>query len=327
MSFRIKSLSSILLILFNLIALQLMVSSVFAQFPVLEIWASDSSDGVASGQQDIVISVYMKNWQDTVAAFVVTLATDHPDVVEFQTGFPDAAGTLVSGWQYISTSPISEGGLKITAVANMMNPPYQPGIGYPQTGEIPLIKVLANIGSIPDTMETNIINLSFLKNIADFQFSDQKGRSIGLGYDSTFDTVYYNCLQWTTGPLGDSLCLDWEEVPGPPADTVIVGYIYHDHYLDTTKVYIYDSQIVIKDCLETTGDADYSGSLNVLDIVYVINYLYKNGAAPYYNADCNCDCVINLLDINCLISTLYNTGWPCTCCTCDQWESNCGGNK
>lgn len=61
------------------------------------------------------------------------------------------------------------------------------------------------------------------------------------------------------------------------------------------------------------GDCDYNGRLNILDINYLIYYLYRDGPAPKPTllvGDCNCDGVINLLDLNMLINYIYGGGPP-----------------
>lgn len=77
-------------------------------------------------------------------------------------------------------------------------------------------------------------------------------------------------------------------------------------------------------CCSRSGDADNSGSINVLDITFIINYLYKNGPDLWClaDADINCDCRVNILDVTCLIFVLYHHGF-CHPCTCEQWEENC----
>jgi hypothetical protein len=65
------------------------------------------------------------------------------------------------------------------------------------------------------------------------------------------------------------------------------------------------------------GDANDDGVVNALDITYLINYLYKGGAAPPVpkQADSDRSCVINALDITYLINYLYKNGsaphWGC----------------
>ena len=58
------------------------------------------------------------------------------------------------------------------------------------------------------------------------------------------------------------------------------------------------------------GDVDQSGSVNILDITFLIGYLYKGGPAPQYpgSADANNSGSVNLLDVTFLISYLYKGG-------------------
>ncbi|PKK84695.1 MAG: hypothetical protein CVT49_02405 [candidate division Zixibacteria bacterium HGW-Zixibacteria-1] len=65
------------------------------------------------------------------------------------------------------------------------------------------------------------------------------------------------------------------------------------------------------------GDLNNDGSINVLDIVYLINYLYKGGPAPAfpYLADVNGSHTINILDVTALIGYLYRGGPAPACST------------
>jgi hypothetical protein len=58
------------------------------------------------------------------------------------------------------------------------------------------------------------------------------------------------------------------------------------------------------------GDADGNGGLSVSDVIYMINYLFKGGAAPSPSeiADCNCDMEINISDSIYLINYLFKGG-------------------
>jgi len=60
------------------------------------------------------------------------------------------------------------------------------------------------------------------------------------------------------------------------------------------------------------GDANNNGLINMLDITYLINFLYKGGNAPAYfvEGDANSDGKINSLDITYLINYLYKHGPP-----------------
>jgi len=62
------------------------------------------------------------------------------------------------------------------------------------------------------------------------------------------------------------------------------------------------------------GDADRNEETNILDVTYIINYLYKGGPAPepVDAADVNCNLKVNILDVTHLINYLYKDGpTPC----------------
>jgi len=63
------------------------------------------------------------------------------------------------------------------------------------------------------------------------------------------------------------------------------------------------------------GDADRNMSINILDVTFLINYLYKGGPAPEPEeaGDANGDGNINILDVTYLINYLYKGGEPPIC--------------
>jgi len=63
------------------------------------------------------------------------------------------------------------------------------------------------------------------------------------------------------------------------------------------------------------GDADGNGSINLLDVVFIINYLYKGGPEPWPvgSMDCDGNALMNILDVTYLINYLYKGGPPPVC--------------
>ena len=62
------------------------------------------------------------------------------------------------------------------------------------------------------------------------------------------------------------------------------------------------------------GDVDCTGDLNLLDILFLIDFIYNEGPDPVSmkSADCDCSQTCNLLDILYLISYIYDDGpEPC----------------
>ncbi|MEW5924063.1 MAG: dockerin type I domain-containing protein, partial [Candidatus Zixiibacteriota bacterium] len=58
------------------------------------------------------------------------------------------------------------------------------------------------------------------------------------------------------------------------------------------------------------GDCDNSGSVNILDVTYLVGYLYKGGPAPNppIIGDTDGSGALNILDVTFLISYLYKGG-------------------
>jgi hypothetical protein len=62
----------------------------------------------------------------------------------------------------------------------------------------------------------------------------------------------------------------------------------------------------------SAGDVNQDGSVGIVDVVFMINYLFKNGPAPPCSncTDVNCDCEIGLVDVVYLINYLFRSGDP-----------------
>ncbi len=63
------------------------------------------------------------------------------------------------------------------------------------------------------------------------------------------------------------------------------------------------------------GDANGNGAVNILDVSFIINYLYKHGPAPnpLQSADVNHSGGVNILDVSYLINYLYKQGPALNC--------------
>jgi hypothetical protein len=69
------------------------------------------------------------------------------------------------------------------------------------------------------------------------------------------------------------------------------------------------------DIIFICGDANGDGSINILDITFIINYLYKGGPAPdpAESADVNNSGSVNILDVTYLINYIYKEGAEPSC--------------
>lgn len=66
------------------------------------------------------------------------------------------------------------------------------------------------------------------------------------------------------------------------------------------------------EALSPPGDANGDGNIDIGDVVYLVNYLYKGGPAPepLYSGDANSDGVIDIGDVVYLVNYLYKGGPP-----------------
>lgn len=321
----------------------------------LEVYVGDTA--YYPGEENIKIPVYIKNLTDTVAAFNLWFNLSRPDIVQFRADTLDkidVEGTLIEDWEYIDAVSISGTGqdINVKGKSDLISPPdYTPGIGYPQYGEIPLFYLLADAFILDDTITERSASIRIAADLLDYYgFSDEQGKPIGIITDTIEVTRYFICEAWI---IPDEVCAYWtqvdeEDLPpeGPDSiriDTVEYSYVdrarccdpesgmcdFNVSYADCADMYngngvwyegnvrIGHGSIEIKRFI--CGDVTNNAAIDILDIVHLINYIYKGGDPPYpmAAADVNGDGSINILDIVALIMCIYkgdcsdvNCVWP-----------------
>lgn len=77
----------------------------------------------------------------------------------------------------------------------------------------------------------------------------------------------------------------------------------------------YQGSIILKQVLFIHGDANSDSLVDVSDVVFLINYLYKGEAAPYplQAGDANCDGIVDVADVVFLINYLFKGGVEPSC--------------
>ena len=82
-------------------------------------------------------------------------------------------------------------------------------------------------------------------------------------------------------------------------------------YISGVEVFT-EVEYAIMICTRLRGDANGDGVIDLGDVLYVINYLYKGGPAPdpLWTGDANCDGIVDLGDVLYLINYLYKGGPP-----------------
>ena len=235
------------------------------------------------------------------------------DSMYIMEGAFDTTGTLISGWDAVVARSLGMGGIdmKVTAIVNDIMPPYNEGI-LPQNGSIPLIKLLANIYDLPDTLQDRTVDIIIQSdNLSQFSISDMQGYSIGIVTDTVISERCFTC-----GPGIDPPCESMYEVPcsSPEVDSTWCCDTSLVPRLDTDYLCIGNGSLTALRPF-ICGDVDGNGVVNILDITRLVAFLYKEGAGPEdpRAADVNSSCTTNILDITALVSFLYKQGSALIC--------------
>ncbi len=140
------------------------------------------------------------------------------------------------------------------------------------------------------------------------KIDSSKSTYVTATYDGAYMRVYVN------GLLEDSLLF-----AGPINSTsspIDIGRrdptkMYGGHYFDG----IIDEVRISKIARLPRGYINSDGLINLSDIIYAVNYIFKGGPPPIPRidiGDVNCDCKVNLVDIIYLVNYIFKGGCkPC----------------
>jgi hypothetical protein len=236
----------------------------------------------------------------------------HVDSTTAMVGNLDTVGTLVSGWKVLQSrsESVDSQDLKITALANTPQPPYKMGI-LPQYGSVPLVKIMADIKAVAESDTARTVHLTIAGfNLDNYRFTDRAGGAIGAVMVPYVDTSYFRCTSHDPDPPYD--CQIWQKVSLPPYDSIDIDTLYHE-LLDTTLATFTPGSLTVLH--GKCGDVTNNGTVDLLDILYLITYKFKGGPPPPVPslADCDGKQNINLLDILYLITFKFKGGAAPVC--------------
>ncbi|SYZ73406.1 hypothetical protein TRIP_C21524 [Candidatus Zixiibacteriota bacterium] len=160
-------------------------------------------------------------------------------------------------------------------------------------------------------------------------------------YNKLAGLTGYEAWQSTVPSMQDSLYQDLNMVACygnfyiSTRDTLVFIKIFSTVYnsglaglqasIDKAKIWLVNHNIFYLDrmcctCCWNPGDANNDHVVNILDVSYLINYLYKQGPEPACpdDGDVNASGNINILDVAYFINALYKSGpsMQCGCITC-----------
>jgi uncharacterized delta-60 repeat protein len=127
---------------------------------------------------------------------------------------------------------------------------------------------------------------------------------------------------------------DWNTVAYDSSGNVLWHTLYDEGYNEWARAIAVDGSgfVYVTGCIQSMvtggdfitikyvqklirGDANGDGVIDVADIVYLVNFLYRNGdpPTPVEAGDTTCDGIVDVADVVRLISYLYRGGNPPSC--------------
>lgn len=95
----------------------------------------------------------------------------------------------------------------------------------------------------------------------------------------------------------------------PPAATLIFVTIFDGHATPFYPVFKKRS-FVFTECVYSWSDPNYDGNTDIVDVVYLVNYIFRSGPPPCVekSGDLSCDDEVTVVDIVYLIGYLFKGG-------------------
>ena len=137
-----------------------------------------------------------------------------------------------------------------------------------------------------------------------------------------FDVSIVDSFGWTTPPLitvavaaGADTTLSFTIHPpvGTPLGTRNAMHFRSESWGDSTVVHLLDGHTTT---VLYRGDCNFSGGITVVDITYLVAWLFKSGASPkpiLLSGDFDCSGSVNVVDLTSLVSRLFKGAAPCPC--------------
>lgn len=216
-----------------------------AFLPKITLRVSDTT--VQATDTNAWISVFMRNFSDTLAGFSLLLLLDRQNLIEFRTdvedtlidttwqyckvwnqgvctewkdttivdtivtsGAIDTTGGAIAGWELVTAKSVSGSPYtcKITGLADRIGPPVHTGLP-PSTQERRLFSLKMRVyQTLPESLANYITNVAIVDNLNETSFSNPHGVLIGTTTKySICDTLYWDCASPENYPAVP--CTSW----------------------------------------------------------------------------------------------------------------------
>jgi hypothetical protein len=259
-------------------------------------------------------------WEGVDSPFTYPWDSLHVDTVEAWLGNFDTTGSLISGWEMVTSRAVSTGdyGLDIlvTAIADQEDPPAVVPPISPQNGGL-LFRILADIFDIPTSQEDRTVAVQIdISWKPYFVFSTPVGEAVGWISVEVPDTNYYMCTLPDPGGCGEWTKVPLWQCPDEICDSVAIDTV-EIAVLDDEQVSLFDGSITVENWV--CGDVTGEGNVSIGDISLLIDHMFINeppiDPIEAGNVNCSTEVPIELTigDLSVLIDHLFINMQPLCC--------------
>ncbi|RKX24180.1 MAG: hypothetical protein DRP45_08805 [Candidatus Zixiibacteriota bacterium] len=223
------------------------------------------------GDQNIPVEVWIKNYTDTVAGFELWFQLGHPGMAQFEIAV-DTSLSLISGWDFLDVRSVagSDQNVKVTALADITVPFLDRGFA-PQDAGKRLFTLLVSIPSEPDPYANPVVPIHVATVIEHFGFTTPQGQSLGISIEEIVDTSYFVCVVWGPPPVNE--CLEYEQVPYPPYDSIYIKTEYIG-YVDSSKIAFVDGSATVAPVVCGNIDGSFDEMVTGADLSLLVHHLF-----------------------------------------------------
>jgi hypothetical protein len=209
---------------------------------------------------------------------------------------------------------------------------WDDGDGVPESNEMSWPDMISITSNLDDDFPSIVYAVSCLVGYPEPNAWGNMGIDLLTkpSYGASVGVLSGTRVVWVSKGDGELLCYEFNRflIDGPAGPERVGNALYDseffynqnytwNHYSEYWNPFgynLYGDPSLVREGISTftCGDCNNDGTIDVGDVVYLVNYLYKNGSAPdpQQAGDCNCDATVDLGDVVYLINYLYKQGSP-----------------
>jgi hypothetical protein len=209
---------------------------------------------------------------------------------------------------------------------------WDDGDGVPESNEMSWPDMISTTSNLDDDFPSIVYAVSCLVGYPEPNAWGNLGIDLLTepSFGSSVGVLSGTRVVWVSKGDGELLCYEFNRflIDGPAGPEKVGNALYDseffynqnytwNHYSEYWNPFgynLYGDPSLVREGISTFtyGDCNNDGTIDVGDVVYLVNYLYKNGSAPdpVQAGDCNCDSTVDLGDVVYLINYLYKQGSP-----------------